>query len=293
MNCAKPITINGGAFGCGQCIPCRVNRRRIWTHRIMLEAAQYEDNTFATLTYDDENLPINNSVTPKELQLFIKKLRKTSDRKLRYFACGEYGDQTFRPHYHLALFGFPGCARGISRPNAKTGKCCAVCDTVRETWGKGNISLGFLEERSAAYIAGYVTKKLTNIDNPLLEGRLPEFARMSLRPGIGLGMMHELASVLLTHKLDERMIDVPLSLQHGKKQWPLGRYLRRKLRLYIGREENTPEAIQKVTQERLREVREAAFVNSTSFSKAVAESTLGRRIQMEARERRFKKKGSL
>jgi len=203
----------------------------------MLEAAQYNDNTFATLTYSDENLPDDRSVSPREVQLFIKRLRFGYPVKFRYFAVGEYGEESGRPHYHLALFGYRGCEYGITR---KRSHCCLPCSRVQKAWPFGHVLLGQLTKDSAQYIAGYTTKKWTTPDHPRLEGRKPEFARMSLRPGIGLGMMHDLASTLLEHKLDERMIDVPTSLQHGSAKWPLNRYLRRKLREFIGRSPNCP-----------------------------------------------------
>lgn len=112
---------------------------------------------------------------------------------------------------------------------------------------------------------------------------------MSLRPGIGLGMMHELASTLLAHKLDEKMIDVPLTLQHGTKKWPLGRYLRRKLRTFIGRHPNAPQAILDLQKAELQTMRETAWNNSTPLQKEVLNESLGRRIQIEAKHRRQKR----
>lgn len=256
----------------------------------MLEASQYDDNTFATLTYADNAMPENNSVTPRELSLFIKRLRKNYPVKFRYFGVGEYGDTTERPHYHVALFGVRSCDYGITR---KRTYCCASCDRVAKAWGKGQILLGTLEAKSAAYIAGYVTKKMTRPDDTRLKGKAPEFARMSLRPGIGLGMMHELASVLMEHKLDERMIDVPLSLQHGMAKWPLGRYLRRKLRTFIGREANAPEAALLEQTKELQDLRKSAFETSTPLKNAVLDASLGRRIQLNNRERLYKKRNSL
>lgn len=153
--------------------------------------------------------------------------------------------------------------------------------------------LGTLEPQSMAYVAGYVVKKMTKDDDPRLEGRLPEFARMSLRPGIGLGMMHELASTLLEHKLDEKMIDVPLALQHGNKKFPLGRYLRRKLRTFVGRSPDCPPAVLDNMVEELRPMREAAFMASEKFSEKILEKSLGKRIQIEARQNRIGKKGSI
>ena len=149
--------------------------------------------------------------------------------------------------------------------------------------------LGTLEPQSMAYVAGYVTKKMTGQDDIRLEGRLPEFARMSLRPGIGLGMMDELASTLMEHRLDEKMIDVPMTLQHGSKQWPLGRYLRRKLRARLGRDENTPwEEIQKRKDE-MQPLRETAWNDQKKLSEVYLETTEGKRIQIEARETRKKR----
>lgn len=258
----------------------------------MLEAAQYKDNTFVTLTYDDENLPENQSVSPRVLSAFVKRHRKAG-YKFRYFACGEYGENTFRPHYHLAMFGHPNCLRQVTRIS-KTGQpCCEVCEAIKKSWGQGQIMLGTLEPKSMAYVAGYVTKKMTSHDDYRLEGRLPEFARMSLRPGIGLGMMHELASTLMEHKLDTKMVDVPLSLQHGTKQWPLGRYLRRKLRTFVDRDPNTPQAVMDGIAAEMLPLREAAFNNSESVQKHVLEASLGKRIQIEAREFRNRKKGSI
>lgn len=277
--------MGGGAYGCGQCLPCRIDRRRVWTHRIMLEAAQHDYNSFATLTFGDDHLPKDNSVSPRDLQTFIKRLRKASPERLRYFACGEYGETTGRPHYHIALFGFRGCDYGITRGNRAT--CCDQCSLLSESWGRGLTQLGTLEQASAAYIAGYVSKKWTRANDP--KGRHPSFARMSLRPGIGLGMMHELASTLMQHKLDETMIDVPLTLQHGTAKWPLGRYLRRKLRTFIGKDANAPKEVLDLQAAELQVMREAAWANSTSLTNEVLKNSLGRRIQIESKHRRQKR----
>lgn len=154
--------------------------------------------------------------------------------------------------------------------------------------------MGRLEPQSAAYIAAYTTKKMTKIDDPRLEGRLPEFARMSRRPGIGVGFMNDVASALMEHKLDEKMLDVPLSLSHGTTKLPLGRFLRRKLRTYIGRDEKCPQNLPPTTQEILMStMRQTAFNNSKPFKEEILKASEGRRIQIEAKHRRFSKKGSL
>lgn len=247
---------------------------------MMLEASLQKDNSFVTLTYSEENLPDDLSVSPKTVSLFVKRLRK-GGVKFRYFACGEYGDHTFRPHYHLALFGFPACAWGVTR---KQDTCCAICEAIRRAWNAGQIMSGGLTPQSMAYVAGYVTKKMTSEYDPRLEGRRPEFARMSLRPGIGYGVMHEVASTLLEYDVHKTLVDVPQSLQHGKKKWPLGRYLRRSLRTMIGREKTmSPEARHEM-EEKMRAMRELAFNNSEPLKKHVLAASEGRRIQIEAKE---------
>lgn len=249
----------------------------------MLEASQHEQNSFCTLTYDDARLPADLSVTPREVALFFKRFRKMLDRPVRYFAVGEYGDNSGRPHYHLALFGYPFCTRG--RTDLRRTYCCETCDLVAKAWGKGAIETAPLERGSAQYVAGYVVKKWTRQDDPRLEGRLPEFARMSLRPGLGLFSMHEVASVLLDQTNLERYVDVPLALQHGARPMPLGRYLRRKLRTYIGRDERTPDVALEIQKEQLRPLQETAFNNSTSFREEILKASEGKRINLEARNR--------
>lgn len=265
----------------------------------MLEAALHSDNTFLTVTYSDENLPDDLSVTPRALQLFIKRLRKAYPSPIRYFACGEYGDQYGRPHYHLALFGHENCRRGITRFTRDDRPCCDVCSRTQQAWGLGTIKHGTLTEQSAEYVAGYINKKMTKDDDPRLEGRRPEFARMSLRPAVGLFMMHELASQLLELNCNgedgrERMIDVPLTLSHGRgKTLPLGRFLRRKLRTYIGREANAPAEVLHKSKEELQAMRKIAWDIKVSLKTQVLQENEGKRIQIEARQQRQRKNRSL
>lgn len=229
----------------------------------MLEAAQYQNNAFVTLTYSDDFLPYVPtsefpSLQPVDLQLFMKRLRKAVEPdKIRFYAVGEYGDQSFRPHYHLALFNFETCRRGVTYGGVGGRReswrdCCERCRLIGEQWGKGGVYLGSLETSSAQYLAGYVTKKMTVSHDPRLLGRFPEFARMSLRPGIGADAMHEVAHSLLSFNLEQSQADVPVSLRHGKRLLPLGRYLRRKLRVMVGRDEKAPpEVLAKMAEEML------------------------------------------
>lgn len=210
------------AYACGQCLPCRINRRRLWTHRMILESMKHGDSCFVTLTYDDDHLPEGSTLVPKDTQDFLKRLRWCLEpRKLRYFLVGEYGDETQRPHYHAAFFGI-----GVTDASL-----------INEAWGKGHTFTGVLTEDSAQYVAGYVCKKMTNKDDPRLKGRYPEFARMSRRPGIAAVAIDEIANVLDT-KYGKELVaetgDVPQSLKYGRKSMPLGRYLRGKLREKLG-----------------------------------------------------------
>jgi len=219
----------GLAFGCGQCLPCRINRRRLWVHRLMLEALVNPSASFVTLTYDDEHLPDGYTLEPRDMQLFLKRFRKAvSPIAVRFFGVGEYGDLSGRPHYHLALF-FSGEGASLFTPGTD-----ALENQVKTSWGIGLTHCGDLTFDSAAYICGYVTKKLTGKgDARLAETQHPEFARMSNRPGIGAHAIRTIAEALqIRHGWNEisKSGDVPQVLRHGAKSLPLGRYLRRKLR---------------------------------------------------------------
>lgn len=289
MICEDPFTPGGGqAFPCGKCLPCLRRRARVWSHRILLEAQQWSDNAFVTLTYKDGELSYVGdlpTLVPRDLQLFLKRLRKAYPARIRFFGVGEYGDETWRPHYHVALFNFRSCHRGVTgfgaaRPEWE--RCCESCRLVGEVWGKGKVLLGALEDASAQYVAGYVTKKLTHRQDFRLLGRDPEFARMSNRPGIGLSAMWEVADTFMKFNLDASQADVPVSLRHGRRNLPLGRYLRRKLREMIGKDPNTPEVVLQGIKEELRPVREAAFDASRSFKTAVQEAQKGEVARVHA-----------
>lgn len=244
--CRNPYMQGMHVYGCGRCMPCRIQRRRIWEHRITLEASLRGDNCFSTLTYTDQTLVRSQSglptLEPKHLQNFLKRLRSSiAPTRIRFYAVGEYGDETFRPHYHAALFGFPTCTR-LGLPIRAGGCRCVSCSMVRDAWTHGQIQLGTLEPASARYLAGYIEKKMTRSDDPRLADRHPEFSRMSLRPGIGADMMDEVASALMQFNLeDSAQGDVPSSLRHGKRTLPLGRYLTRRLRTRVGKEANAPQ----------------------------------------------------
>lgn len=306
MLCRKPFVKNGTAHGCGQCLPCRLKRKKEWTHRIMLESLTHSVNCFLTLTYSDESLPVINvagkeitTVDPKDLQLWLKRFREAlAPLKMRFYAVGEYGDVSLRPHYHVVLFGVDGCRRGRTKRVLGTNlpdweNCCDVCLRVGKTWGLGLIEVGELNPQSAAYIAEYTVKKLTRFDDGRLGGRHPEFARMSLRPGIGADSCWQLASDMMRMNLDEILPDVPHQLEHGRIKMPLGRYLRRKVRVMIGKEEGTPDHVLKQMEAQMRPLREAAFNASTSFSAKIVEAFSQPALNQKTRMEIFKHRKSI
>lgn len=300
MLCRNPFVQGDTAFPCGQCMPCRLNRRRVWTHRLMLEQLQHGDSAFLTLTYDDDHLPVTNSLNPKHVQDWLKRFRKAiQPLKIRYYLVGEYGDASNRPHYHAAVFGFPTCDYGISRYSRTRDKCCSTCELVRASWSLGHVFLGTLGEHSCQYVAGYVTKKMTSPDDARLNGRHPEFARMSLRPGIGYDALHDLASVILWLDLADWRTDVPSALRHGNRLMPLGRYLRRELRkMTVPHLPGVPYVNPEMSA--LLEVAEAATrglkvqgARATLLKNLLIDASEGKVASLEARSRLYKKRATL
>lgn len=200
---------------CGQCIGCRIRQREDWTTRIELEARDYpkEEVWFITLTYDDDHVPgmiiktgeimrkVQYTWKPGEkrpssvqillyedIQKFLKRLRKAYRGKLRYFVAGEYGEQTARPHYHMILYGWkPTDLENLYKIhhngyyNSKW---------LADLWGMGQIQIAQAVPETYRYVAGYVTKKMYEIDgkkaNQYYElGQTKPFACMSLKPGLG------------------------------------------------------------------------------------------------------------
>ena len=298
MICENPYQGHGSALHpCGSCLPCRFNARRLWTHRLMLEASLHSRNSFVTLTYDSQNLPTvpgelhKETLRPEDLRNFLKRFRSAiSPARLRFYASGEYGDLTMRPHYHLALFGYPPCEKGRTRPD-RSGSCCVVCDLVRDKWGLGLVDVAHLTVESAQYICGYVVKKMTRIDDPRLEGRYPEFSRKSLKPGLGADAMPQVAKAIRDYDVEET--DVPVALRHGSRQLPLGRYLRRRLRKELGRDEQVPLQTQIQKSVEMLEMFKASVANGTSLKKEYAQSVSGKVARIKGRSRVFKRRGTL
>lgn len=179
---------------CGRCIGCRMARAAEWSVRCMHESSLWEENSFLTLTYDEENLPANGSLDHGDVQRFLKRVRKTG-RKVRFFMCGEYGGETGRPHYHMCLFNKDFRDRTLWSKSG-SGEKLFVSEELSRLWPAGRATVQDLTVGTAGYCARYIMKKALGQDaesaylvldeesgeNVQLK---PEYAAMSLKPGIG------------------------------------------------------------------------------------------------------------
>lgn len=180
---------------CRQCILCRLEKSRQWATRLMHEIKAHPNACFLTLTYDPKNIPIDGSLVPSHITTFFKDLRARMEyyekEKIKYFACGEYGDENGRPHYHAALFGPIGVTdedpnRTQEEPSRSGGLQFSHAH-IKATWEHGLHRVSELNFETAAYVARYILKKISGVSAPLHYGaRHPEFVRMSK----GLGREH-------------------------------------------------------------------------------------------------------
>ena len=297
MLCTKPITIARKLFACGQCTPCRVNRRRKWCHRLMLEHKKHASSSFATLTYDDDHLPVNAkglpSLDPKALTLFLKRFRYYSGIPVRYFAVGEYGDETMRPHYHAILFGAAACQNGMTTRTGRAKRCCPSCDTLDKAWPLGLTHQGDVTPHSIQYTCGYTLKKMTNADDGRLQGRSPEFARMSRNPGLGFSALEDIANTLKRYRLDVTESDVPSALMHGGSPYPLDNYTKRKLRLELGKDEKAPEAVLQVIEAEVQALRQIAEDTGSTLTEVLRQTRSVKADAYERKQRSFQKRKTL
>lgn len=182
-------------ISCGQCVGCRLEKSRVWACRISNEASLYDKNCFITLTYAPENLPQNGSLLPRDFTLFLKRLRKKYGADIRFYMCGEYGEQLGRPHYHACLLNFDFPDKYHFR-NTKRGDRIYRSESLEKLWGLGHCEIGQVTFESAAYCARYITKKVTgklaeshysvlDLDTGEIISKLPEYTNMSRKPGIG------------------------------------------------------------------------------------------------------------
>ena len=197
----------GYTFPCGKCWDCRRRRIASWTFRLVKEAEESSSALFITLTYNDENLIYSFNGYPTidkaDFQKFMKRLRKLNTTKLKYYAAGEYGDKSDRPHYHMILFN-------------------ADIETIEKAWSKGHVHYGDVQEASATYALKYINK-VGKIPVHELDDREPEFQLMSK----GLGKNYLTRSMARWHKKDLTN-RVYITLKGGEKV-SMPRYYKDKL----------------------------------------------------------------
>lgn len=204
---------------CGKCPNCTKRRRSQWVFRLLQEQKVAESSAFITYTYADENLPLTKNGLPtlvkSEHQLFMKRLRDHLKRnkietKLKYYAVGEYGSLTQRPHYHSILFNLPRLY--LDSPEILT-----------NLWQKGFVRIDPCTPGSIAYVAGYCMKKLYS-DNQARapdDDRIPEFSNMSK----GMGK-----SFITSHMVDYLKEHLnPYLIREGGIKMPIPRYYRDKI----------------------------------------------------------------
>lgn len=165
---------------CGKCLACLSNRRNDWAFRLEQEYKVSKSAYFVTLTYDRLNLKrVNYELSKRDLQLYFKRLRKVAKAsRVRYYAVGEYGSKTQRPHYHILLFNV----------NEKE---------VRHAWQKGIVHVGKVSSASIRYTLKYIVQPFDGVD-----GKVKPFAVMSR--GYGLGLNYLTDSMVAWHRNDDR-----------------------------------------------------------------------------------------
>lgn len=197
-------------IACGRCIGCRLDRSLDWAVRISNEASLYDQNCFITLTYAPENLPPGGSLQLEHFQLFLKRLRsKYHGKCIRFFHCGEYGEKLGRPHYHACLLNFDFADKLYHRTTNRGDKIYRS-PSLEQLWPYGLSEIGSVTFESAAYVARYITKKITgkaaeahytilDPETGELIRRKAEYTTMSRRPGIGAPWLEKYHTDVYNH----------------------------------------------------------------------------------------------
>lgn len=233
-----PFMLEEVAFRCGKCINCLKYRGSVLMARCIAESRLHVDNAFITLTVSDENLEQvfpGSSLDHRPWQLFAKRLRKrVGGSSIKFLMCGEYGENTLRPHYHAVVFGVPAFVyedSGVRRADGL--KACRIRrdnPVFADCWPFGDVYCGRVEPASVAYVSGYSLKQyvLGRDDRWYKEhGLAPEYVKWSRRPGLGRDYFDKFDLV-------DECVDAPWScgvpLDDGRRLFP-GRYYLDWLRL--------------------------------------------------------------
>lgn len=189
---------------CGKCEACGLTYSKQWMQRCMLEAKQWKFNEMVTLTYNDDNLPKQSGIDPKtgeirevstlckkDVEKFNKDLRKYwkyhyGEDNIRFYMCGEYGDQKGRPHYHILFFNLNVRDKEFHK-NSDTGFPLYTSKILEKIWGKGWVQINEVNEETCAYVARYILKKQKGKGSKeyyKMLGKVPEYTNGSRKPGL-------------------------------------------------------------------------------------------------------------
>lgn len=251
---------------CGGCIGCRLDRAQMWAVRCVHESQLHPLNCFITLTYSDTSLPPGGTLVREDFQKFMKRLRfycagfkdaQNKPLRISFFACGEYGERTQRPHYHALIFGFDFPDK-VPLPRGEGKEPLWRSPKLESLWGKGQVSIGALTPRSAAYTARYCLKKVTGeaaaehyrrVDPKTGEvyQLLPEFALSSRNPAVGRRWIERYLQQTMHHD----------NVIFNEKEVPLPSYYDKQIK------RADPEALKRLKAQRVEQAREPArYANS-------------------------------
>lgn len=164
---------------CGKCVACLARRRNEWTFRLWHEANHSSSSLFVTLTYDDEHLPMDGNLQVSDYQKFLKRFRKNENIKFKYFLCGEYGSETYRPHYHMIIFNLPNRKNFVWHWERR----------IHDAWRNGNVMCDVITAARLNYVTKYMLKS-EEFRTMKENGWQPPFIKVS--HGLGEGLVKRL-----------------------------------------------------------------------------------------------------
>lgn len=192
---------------CGRCPPCIKRRAAAWTFRLKQEYKICRSSAFITLTYTDAHVPVTEhgelTLKFKDTQNFMKRIRKQTRNKIKYYTVSEYGGKTERPHYHTIMFNLP---EALLEPNK-----------LGDIWGKGIIHIGECTGASIGYCTGYLQKTI-NLHNT---DREREKSSMSK----GIGQSYLTPEIIKYYRKNL----LPYIVDKGGEKIPMPRYYRNKI----------------------------------------------------------------
>lgn len=181
---------------CGKCKECLNEKKISMYYKIKKEIELNKDNIFITLTYDNENIK---DLNKKDIQDFLKRLRKKTKEKIKYFCVGEYGENTKRPHYHMIIFNYK--PNDLEETNdTKSGFKQYNSKSLNKIWGKGLTRISIMQKGLINYILKYIQKN----NNKKIE-------MYSRKPPIGIPQEEESEEFEKFKKEVENKIQIPQS----------------------------------------------------------------------------------